>query len=113
MRDEHSDRVVGDVLRASLAAAAAPAATEPAAVAAAALAASAAVTAAALAAKASVTTDAAVRTGAAVRVVHQWRRHRSRRLRFHHRATRSALLFDLDSGHVHLSLRGGSRRAGG
>ena len=89
-------------LRASLAAAAAPAAAQPAAVA-----------AASVAASASVTTDAAVRTGAAVRVVHQWRRHRSRRLRFHHRATRSALLFDLDTGHVHLSLRGGSRRAGG
>ena len=94
--------MVGDVLRASLAAAAAPAAAEPAAVA-----------AAALAAEAAVATDAAVRTGAAIRVVQLRRRHWPCRLRSHHRATRSALLFDLDAGHVHLSLRGGSRRAGG
>ena len=58
VRDEHSDRVVGDVLRASLAAAAAAAASQPAAVA-----------AAAVAAEAAVAADAAVRTGAAVRVV--------------------------------------------
>ena len=44
LRDEHSDRVVGDVLRASLAAATAPTAAQPAALAAAAVAAEAAVT---------------------------------------------------------------------
>ena len=91
-----------DVLRASLAAAAAPAAAEPAAVA-----------AASVAASAAVATNAAVRTGAAVRVVDQWRRHWSRRLCGYDRTARRALLFDLDTGHVHLSLRGGSRRAGG
>ena len=89
-------------LRASLAAAAAPAAAQPAAVA-----------AASVAASAAVTTDAAVRTGAAVRVVHQWRRHWPRWLCGYDRAARSSLLFDLDAGHVHLSLRGGSRRSGG
>ena len=57
VRDEHSDRVVGDVLRASLAAAAAPAAG------------AAALAAAALAASAAVATDAAARAGAAGRVV--------------------------------------------
>ena len=102
VRDEHSDRLVGDVLRASLAAAAAPAAAE-----------SAAVTTAAVAASAAVTTDAAVRTGAAVRVVHQWRRHWPRWLCGYYRAARSSLLFDLDAGHVHLGVRGGPRRAGG
>ena len=89
-------------LRASVAAAAAPAAAEPAALA-----------AASVAASAAVTTDAAVRAGAAVRVVHQWRRHWPCRLCGYDRAASSALLFDFDAGHVHLSLRGGSRRAGG
>ena len=70
VRDEHSDRVVGDVLRASLAAAAAPAAAQPAAV-----------TAASVAASAAVAANAAVRAGATLRLVHQWRRHWPRRLR--------------------------------
>ena len=109
--DEPQARVDIDVLCSAVAAAAEPSPASAAAAPAAAQ--SAAVATAAVATPASVTTDAAVRAGAAVCVVDQRRRHWSRRLRSHHRAARSALLFDLDPRHVHLGVRGGSRRAGG